>query len=109
MGLLSDLLLFPVTGPAHGLYFIMEQIRDQVDAQQREADSQIKEELMGLAIRYELGEISEQAYAEQESALLERLNEVRNEQEYWQETEEIASEVDDPPTESEPVGYTDEA
>ncbi len=79
MGLLSGILLFPVTGPARGLYFILEQIRDQVDAEEDEAGSQVKAELMDLALRYELGEISEQAYAEQESALLERLNEVRNE------------------------------
>ncbi len=109
MGLLSDILLLPVTGPARGLYFILEQIRDQVDAEQHETGSQISEELMNLAMRYELGEISEQAYAEQESALLERLNEVRNEQEAWLEAEEIASEVDEASTESEQVGYTDES
>ena len=109
MGLLSDILLFPVTGPVRGLYFILEQIRDQVDAEESEAGSQIQEELMDLAIRYELGEIAEQAYAEQESALLERLNEVRNAQEYWLETEEREREGDEASSESEHVGYPDES
>lgn len=109
MGLLSDLLLFPVTGPGRGLRFIAEQIRDQVDEERLSESSDIEDELMSLAIRYELGELSEEAYAEQESALLERLNEVRNEQEDWLEAEETESEVDEASVESENVEYTDES
>jgi hypothetical protein len=111
MGLLSDLLLLPVTGPARGLLFIAEQLKEQVDAELLSESSQIQDELMNLAMRYELGEISEQAYAEEEDALLARLNEIRNdgEEEYW-ETEEVESEVGvgESPIESESVEYTDE-
>lgn len=109
MGLLSDLLLLPVTGPARGLLFIAEQLREQVNEELLSESSQIQDELMRLAMRYELGEISEQAYAEEEESLLARLNEIRNddEAEYW-ETEEVESEVDEAPIESESVEYTDE-
>ncbi|HEY7419797.1 MAG TPA: gas vesicle protein GvpG [Ktedonobacteraceae bacterium] len=109
MGLLSDLLLFPFTGPARGLLFIAEQIRDQVDEERQGQSGDIEDELMSLAICYELGELTEEAYAEQESALLERLNAVRTEQEDWLETEEIESEVDKVPVESEPLECTEES
>lgn len=109
MGLLSDLLLFPITGPARGLLFIAEQIRDQVDEERRGRSGDIEDELMSLAIRYELGELTEEAYAEQESALLERLNEVRNEQEDWPEAEEIENEGDEVSIESEPLECTEES
>jgi hypothetical protein len=108
MGLLSDILLLPVTGPIRGLHFIFEQIREQVDEEQLSESGQIQDELMSLASRYELGELSEQTYAEQETALLERLNELRSDQEYWQETEETESEVNEPPISSETGEDTDE-
>src|SRR5579885_2332646 len=109
MGLLSDLLLFPVTGPARGLLFIAEQIWDQVDEERLSESSDIEDEFMSLAIRYELGELSEEAYAAQEAALLERLNEVRSGQEDWLEAEEVESEVDEATVESEDSEYTDES
>lgn len=109
MGLLSDLLLFPVTGSARGLSFILEQIRDQINEERLSESSDIEDELMSLAIRYELGELSEAAYAAQESALLERLNAARSEQEDWLEAEEVESEVDETSVESEDGEYTDES
>ena len=111
MGLLTDLLLLPVTGPARSLLFIAEQLKEQMNEELLSESSQIQDELMRLAMRYELGELSEQAYAEEEEALLARLNEIRDdeEEEYW-ETEEVESEVevDEVPIESEGVEYTDE-
>jgi hypothetical protein len=99
MGLLSDVLLFPITGPARGLYFIFEQIKEQVDEELQNESIRIEDELMNLGMRYELGEISEQDYADQETALLERLNELRKEQEYWQtgemEDEDMEDEADE--------------
>ena len=99
MGLLSDVLLFPITGPVRGLAFIFEQIKEQVDEELLGESSRIEEELMSLGLRYELGEISEQAYAEQETGLLERLNNIRAEQEYWLQTEEMEGKVDEAPLE----------
>jgi hypothetical protein len=109
MGLLSDLLLLPLTGPARGLLFIAEQIRDQVDKEQLSASSTIEDELMSLAIRFELGELTEEAYAEQELALLVRLNQARDEQEDWLDAEVVVSEGDEASVESESVANTDES
>ena len=76
MGLLSDVLLLPVTGPVRGLRFIAAQVKEQVDAERdpgRRAE-QVQAELMRLSVRRELGQISADEYAAQEAALLEQLN-----------------------------------
>ena len=76
MGLLSDLLLLPVTGPVRGLRFIAEQIKEQVDAERDPARraEQVQAELIRLSVRRDLGQISEDEYAAQEAALLAQLN-----------------------------------
>jgi|SRR5690242_1791267 len=76
MGLLTDLLLLPVTGPTRGLIFILEQIREQADAEMFDQDA-IEEELLALSLRHELGEITEAEFAAQEDDLLQRLNSIR--------------------------------
>ena len=81
MGLLSDVLLLPVTGPIRGLRFIAEQIKEQVDAERdpRRRAVQVQAELMRLSVRHDLGQISEDEYAAQEAALLAQLNALRAE------------------------------
>jgi len=74
--LLSGLLLLPITGPVHGLRFVLEQIQARVDAELTD-ESQVTAELMAIALQHDLGEISEEEYAEQEAALLDRLNAIR--------------------------------
>ena len=76
MGLLSGLLLLPITGPVHGLQFILEQIQAQVDAELLD-DGRMQAELMALSMRHELGEISDAEYDEQEAVLLDELNAIR--------------------------------
>jgi gas vesicle protein GvpG len=76
MGLLTDLLLLPVTGPTRGLIFILEQIREQADAELFDQDA-IEEELLALSLRHDLGEIGEAEFAAQENELLQRLNGLR--------------------------------
>jgi Gas vesicle protein G len=81
MGLLSDVLLLPVTGPVRGLRFIAAQIKEQVDAERDPARraEQVQAELMRLSVRRDLGQISEDEYAAQEAALLAQLNALRAE------------------------------
>jgi hypothetical protein len=76
MGLLSDLLLLPVTGPIRGLRFIAEQVKVQVDVEldPRRRAEQVQAELIRLSVRRDLGRISEDEYAAQETVLLEQLN-----------------------------------
>ena len=76
MGLLSNLLLFPITGPVYGLKFVLEQIQAQVDAQRLD-EGQVTADLMAIGLQHEMGEISDEEYAEQEAALLEQLNAIR--------------------------------
>jgi hypothetical protein len=76
VGLLSNLLLFPITGPIHGLKFVLEQIQAQVDAQVLD-EGQVTADLMAIGLQHEMGEISDEEYAEQEAALLEQLNAIR--------------------------------
>jgi Gas vesicle protein G len=81
MGLLSDLLLLPVTGPVRGLRFIAEQVKEQVDAERDPARraEQVQAELIRLSVRRDLGQISAHEYAAQEAALLAQLNALRAE------------------------------
>ena len=81
MDLLSDVLLLPITGPARGLRFIAEQVKEQVDAELdpgRRAQ-QVQAELIRLSVQRDLGQISEDEYATQEAALLAPLNALRAE------------------------------
>lgn len=80
MGLLSGLLLFPVTGPVRGFEFILEQIKEQADAVRLD-EGRVMAELMDLGLRRDQGEISEAEYTEQETALLAELNAIRAEKE----------------------------
>ncbi|MBI4317315.1 MAG: gas vesicle protein GvpG [Chloroflexi bacterium] len=76
MGLLSSLLLFPVTGPAKGLLFVFDQIKERVDAEQLD-EGLVEDELVALSLRHDFGEIPDDVYYAQEAALLERLNAIR--------------------------------
>jgi hypothetical protein len=81
MGLLSDVLLLPVTGPVRGLRFIAEQVKEQVDAERDPARraQQVQAELIRLSVQRDLGQISADEYAAQEAALLAQLNALRAE------------------------------
>jgi hypothetical protein len=76
MGLISGLLLFPISGPIHGLQFILEQIREQAEAELLD-EGRIHAELVNLNLLRELGEISAEEHAALEDALIERLNTIR--------------------------------
>jgi hypothetical protein len=76
MGLLSSLLLFPITGPVHGLQFVLEQIKAQVDAELLD-EGHVTAELMAIGLQLDMGEISEEEYAARETELLEQLNAIR--------------------------------
>ena len=76
MGLLTDVLLLPITGPVRGLRFIAEQVKEQADAEldPRRRAEQIQAELIRLSVQRDLGQISDDDYVAREAALLEQLN-----------------------------------
>lgn len=76
MGLLADVLLFPIVGPRRGLQFILEQIQERVDAEMFDL-GQVERKLIDLHLRYDLGEITEDEFSRRETELLQELNAVR--------------------------------
>ena len=76
MGVVTGLLLLPITGPLVAFRFFLERIRDEAEAVLRD-EGRAFAELIDLSMRRNAGQLSEADYAEQEAALLERLNSIR--------------------------------
>ncbi len=80
MGLLSHLLFWPVTGPVAGIKWTLGKVQRVVEDELVD-DTPIKEELMELNMRSELGEIDDAQYAAEEALLMQKLRDVR----HWRE------------------------
>lgn len=76
MGLLTNLLFFPVTGPVAGIRWSLNKVM-QVAEEEITDDAPVKQELMELQMRLELGDVTDEEYLEREAALMARLREVR--------------------------------
>jgi hypothetical protein len=76
MGLLTKVLFFPVTGPVAGIRWSLNQVM-QVAEEELTDDTPVKQELMELQMKLELGDITDDEYVEQEAVLMGRLREVR--------------------------------
>ena len=76
MGLLSNLLLFPITGPVAGIRWSLRKVAQVVDEELTD-DSSIKQELMELQMQVELGDVDDAEYVRREAELMARLREVR--------------------------------
>jgi hypothetical protein len=79
VGLISDILLAPITGPVHGLKFVLNAIRENAEAESHGDEQSLREELVALNMRLELGEVSEEDFQAQEAAVLEKLKAIRAE------------------------------
>jgi hypothetical protein len=80
MGLISNLLFFPITGPVAGIRWTLAKVQ-QVAEEELTDDAAVKQELMELQMQLELGDIDEAQYARREAELMERLREIRQ----WRE------------------------
>lgn len=76
MGIIGGLLLLPVTGPVRAFRFFLERLHDEAEAVLRD-EGRAFAELIDLSMRHNAGQLSDTEYAEQEAALLERLNSIR--------------------------------
>jgi hypothetical protein len=76
MGLLSNILFFPVTGPVAGIKWSLRKVAQVVDEELTD-DTAIKQELMELQMRLELGDIDDDEYVRREADIMLRLREVR--------------------------------
>ena len=72
VGLIYNILAFPVRGPIQSTIWIAKQIAQEADRELYDEDK-IRAELAELEMRCDLGEISEEECANAEEALLERL------------------------------------
>ncbi len=80
MGLLKHLLFWPVTGPEFLVKFSLGKVEETMRRELTD-DQSVKEDLLALQMRLELGEIDDAEYVEQEAELMLRLREVRQ----WRE------------------------
>lgn len=80
MGLLSSILLAPFLGPIYGTKWTLDKI-DRVVREELTDDTPIKEDLMALQMRLEMGEIDDAEYVRRESEIMQRLRDVRE----WRE------------------------
>jgi len=76
MGLLTNLLFFPVTGPVAGIKWSLGKVQGVVE-EELTNDQPIKNELMELQMQLELGDIDDEEYVRREAELMIRLREVR--------------------------------
>jgi hypothetical protein len=80
MGLISNILFFPVTGPVAGIRWALGKVQTVVEEELTD-DSSVKQELMELQMLLELGDIDDAEYVRREAVLMQRLREVRE----WRE------------------------
>lgn len=70
--LLDDILLLPI----NGVVWVADKLKDSAEAEFLD-ESRVQESLLALQMRLEMEEISESEYMEQETELLDRLEEIR--------------------------------
>jgi hypothetical protein len=80
VGLLSNVLFFPVTLPIKGVEWSLNQVQKVVE-QELTDDAPVKHELMELQLLLELGDVDDDEYVRREAQLMQRLREVRE----WRE------------------------
>ena len=76
MSLLGKVLFFPISGPVAGIRWSLNKVV-QVAEEELTDDAPVKQDLMELQMKLELGDITDEEYVEQEAALMARLREVR--------------------------------
>lgn len=76
MGLISNVLFFPVTGPVAGIRWALGKVQ-QVAEEELTDDAPVKQDLLELQMHLELGDIDDAEYRRREAELMARLREVR--------------------------------
>ncbi len=72
------LLLAPVTGPFTGVTWIAEKILDQVEDQTDELET-LQKQLLTLQLAFDMGDVPEEEFEDQEEALLLRIQAIQDE------------------------------
>ncbi len=74
--LLTDILTFPILGAPRMVHWIARKLVERVEQDEMD-EGKLQGDLLELQMRYELGEINDDEYAEQETAILDRLSAIR--------------------------------
>jgi hypothetical protein len=80
VGILKHVLFWPVTGPVAGIRWSLNKVLNVVEEELTD-DQPVKQDLMALQMKLELGEIDDDQYVAEEAAIMSRLREVRE----WRE------------------------
>jgi hypothetical protein len=89
--MLGKILLFPVMGPISGLVWIGEQIQERTNTE-FDAQENLHKQLLSLQLSFDIGEISEEDFEEQEEELLLKIQALE-EQASLEEAETQADEI----------------
>jgi hypothetical protein len=92
--MLGKILLFPVMGPISGLVWIGEQIQERTNTE-FDAQENLHKQLLSLQLSFDMGEISEEEFEEQEEELLLRIQALEEELRVESESEAEADELED--------------
>ncbi|MFQ5872497.1 MAG: gas vesicle protein GvpG [Dehalococcoidia bacterium] len=74
--LLVDILTLPVLGAPRMVHWAARKLSEEVEHQEFD-EGAIQGQILDLQMRYELGEINDEEYDQQETALLDRLSYIR--------------------------------
>ncbi len=85
--MLGKILLFPVMGPISGLVWIGEQIQERTNTE-FDAQENLHKQLLSLQLSFDIGEISEEDFEEQEEELLLKIQALEEQERLDAETEE---------------------
>ncbi|MBF8267909.1 MAG: gas vesicle [Dehalococcoidia bacterium] len=80
MGIFGDLLTLPVLGAPRLVVWLAKAVGERAEAELLDEEP-VRSQLLDLQERYEIGDMTEDEYERQETALLERLNNIRE----WKE------------------------
>ena len=76
MSLILDLLTAPVLGPIRGVHWLAKKVAEAAEGELLDED-RVRNELLELQMRLDIGDITEEEYDEQEKVLVEQLNAIR--------------------------------
>ena len=76
MGLLTNVLFFPVTAPVAGIRWVLGKVQ-HVAEEELTDDAPVKQDFMELQMQLELGDIDDAEYARREAEIMTRFREVR--------------------------------
>jgi hypothetical protein len=92
--MLGKILLLPVMGPINGLMWIGEQIQERTNTE-FDAQENLNKQLLSLQLSFDMGEISEDEFDEQEEELLLRIQALEEELRLEAELEAEEAEEED--------------